>query len=115
MKVAAGAPRRHISVVLTACAAVVFGLAGCSSSKKTSAGTIGSATTTGATSGRTASATFPPIPPGPIRFGVSVPLSGATASYGLAYKAAYNVTLGLLQSAAPRRHRRPPHPVRRAR
>ena len=66
-----------------------------------SAGTSGSATTTGATSGRTASTTFPPIPPGPIRFGVSVPLSGATASYGLAYKAAYNVTLGFFNQQHP--------------
>jgi ABC-type branched-subunit amino acid transport system substrate-binding protein len=91
-------------VAVAACAAsLLFGLVGCGSSKKAS--TSAAATTTGGATGTSAAtgagAQFPPIPPGPIRFGVSVPLSGATAAYGLGYKAAYGVTLSSFNQLHP--------------
>jgi ABC-type branched-subunit amino acid transport system substrate-binding protein len=95
--------RRRSPFAVAACGAcVLFGLAACSSSKKASSTTAG--TSSGATSSTGASAAaskYPPIPPGPIRFGVSVPLSGATASYGLGYKAAYGVTLSFFNQQHP--------------
>jgi ABC-type branched-subunit amino acid transport system substrate-binding protein len=38
-----------------------------------------------------ASASYPPIPAGPITFGISLPLSGATAAYGTEAEASYKV------------------------
>ena len=67
-------------------------MAACGSSSKKAAGPT---TTAVATS------KFPPIPAGPIRFGVSAPLSGATASFGLATKAAFSVTLSEFNKMHP--------------
>jgi branched-chain amino acid transport system substrate-binding protein len=97
--------RARISTVslFAACIALVAAACG-SSSKKAAGGQTGATSASGSasTSGATGAATkFPPIPAGPIRFGVSVPLSGATASYGNAYKAAYNVTLSFFNQLHP--------------
>ena len=53
--------------------------------------------------GTTAAASkYPPIPAGPIKVGISVPLSGATAAFGTATKQAFeNVTLKTFNAAHP--------------
>jgi ABC-type branched-subunit amino acid transport system substrate-binding protein len=72
---------------------MVMAACGSSSKKSTAAGTTG---TTGA------AAKYPPIPAGPIKFGVSTPLSGATAAFGTATKAAFeNVTTKSFNAAHP--------------
>jgi len=72
---------------------MVMAACGSSSKKSTGAGTTG---TTGA------AAKYPPIPAGPIKLGVSTPLSGATAAFGTATKAAFeNVTTKTFNAAHP--------------
>jgi branched-chain amino acid transport system substrate-binding protein len=96
------------ALALVAAGAVV--LAACGSSSKSNnatATTTGGAATSapaGSTSATSASTSsqYKPIPAGPIVFGVSVPLTGATASYGLAAELAFNkVTLPAFNAANP--------------
>src|SRR5437016_6035696 len=76
-------------------AAGLMVLAACGSSSKKSTGSG----TTGTTA---ASSKYPPIPAGPIKFGVSTPLTGATAAFGTATKAAFeNVTTKTFNAAHP--------------
>jgi branched-chain amino acid transport system substrate-binding protein len=70
-------------------------MVGCSSSSKKPVATSPTS------SASTAASKFPPIPAGPIRFGVSAPLSGATASFGLATKAAFAVTASFFNQLHP--------------
>jgi ABC-type branched-subunit amino acid transport system substrate-binding protein len=48
-----------------------------------------------------ASQKYPPIPPGPITFGVSTPLSGAEASYGIFTKLGFNVAMDYFNQEHP--------------
>lgn len=70
-------------VVVSVCAALVVAV--CGSSAKKTAAPSSNTTTAGSSSNSTApSATqYPPIPAGPIVFGVSAPLTGPTAAYGI--------------------------------
>jgi ABC-type branched-subunit amino acid transport system substrate-binding protein len=72
---------------------MVMAACGSSSKKSTAAGT------TGTTSG---SSKYAPIPAGPIKFGVSTPLTGATAAFGTTTKTSFeNVTLKTFNAAHP--------------
>ena len=77
-------------------------MAACSSSSKKTAAAGGTTATTG-TTGTTAASSYPAIPAGaPIKLGVSVPLSGATAAFGTATEKAFNnVTLKTFNAAFP--------------
>jgi ABC-type branched-subunit amino acid transport system substrate-binding protein len=85
---------RYLSCLALGAAGVMV-MAACGSSSKKS-------TAAGGTTGTTAAAKYPPIPAGPIKFGVSTPLTGATAAFGTATKAAFeNVTLKTFNAAHP--------------
>src|SRR4051794_27600717 len=84
--------RRTVSCVAVGAAGLMV-LAACGSSSKKTAG--------GSTGG-TAASKYPAIPAGPIKFGVSTPLTGATAAFGTATKAAFeNVTTKTFNAAHP--------------
>jgi ABC-type branched-subunit amino acid transport system substrate-binding protein len=80
-----------------------------SGSTATTAASSGSATTAAASAGTTGAATtaatqskYPPIPAGPITFGVSTPLTGAQAAFGTTTEKAFdNVTLKAFNAAHP--------------
>src|SRR5579859_5122880 len=75
--------------------------AACSSSspKTTTAATSGSATSASAT---TAATKYPPIPAGPIKFGISTPLTGAQAAFGQTTSQSFNnVTLKAFNALHP--------------
>ena len=75
--------------------------AACSSSspKTTTAATSGSATSGSAT---TAATKYPPIPAGPIKFGISTPLTGAQAAFGQTTSQSFNnVTLKAFNALHP--------------
>jgi ABC-type branched-subunit amino acid transport system substrate-binding protein len=93
---------RYLSWVAVGAAGLVV-MAACGSSKKSPASTATTAATGSGTSATTAAASkYPPIPAGPIKVGISVPLSGATAAFGIATKAAFeNVTLKTWNAANP--------------
>src|SRR5947209_10183313 len=85
--------RRAVSCVAVGAAGLMV-LAACGSSSKKTAGTTG---TTSA-----AASKYAPIPPGPIKFGVSTPLTGATASFGTLTKTSFeNVTTKTFNAAHP--------------
>src|SRR3954470_6193314 len=86
--------RRTVSCVAVGAAGLMV-LAACGSSSKKSTGA------TGAT-GTTAASKYAPITPGPIKFGVSPPLTGATASFGTLTKTSFeNVTTKTFNAAHP--------------
>ena len=102
--------RRHTRVAFGAVVAVSAVLAAaCGSDNKSSSG----ATTTAAAGGAASSAAggaatsasqskYPPIPAGPIVFGVSTPLTGAQAAFGTTTEKAFtNVTLKAFNAAHP--------------
>jgi ABC-type branched-subunit amino acid transport system substrate-binding protein len=64
-------------------------LAACSSSSSSKSATATTGGSSGASSGG-GSTKYPPIPAGPIVLGVSLPLSGATAAYGLTAQVSFN-------------------------
>src|SRR4051794_7750097 len=84
--------RRTVSCVAVGAAGLMV-LAACgSSSKKTAGGTTGT----------TSTSKYAPIPAGPIKFGVSTPLTGATASFGTLTKTSFeNVTTKTFNAAHP--------------
>lgn len=70
-------------------------MAACGSSSPTSSSSSGSGTTSSSTK-------FPPIPAGPITLGVSTPLSGAQAAYGITTQLSFNnVTLKAFNAKYP--------------
>src|SRR5947199_298812 len=76
-------------------AAGLMVMAACGSSSKKSTGSG----TTGTTAG---TSKYPPIPAGPIKLGVSTPLTGATAAFGTTTKTAFeNVTTKTVNAAHP--------------
>jgi ABC-type branched-subunit amino acid transport system substrate-binding protein len=91
--------RKGLTRILTVIACCGLVSACGSSSKKSSAPPTASGTTTssgssGAATSAAAAAKFPPIPAGPIKFGISAPLSGAIAEAGLQEQKAFTqVTL----------------------
>lgn len=75
--------------------------AACSSSSKKAASTATSASS-GSGSTSSSSSKYPPIPPGPIKLGISLPLSGATAEGGLNAKKAFTqVTMKQFETLHP--------------
>src|SRR3954470_1951748 len=75
-------------------AAGLMVMAACGSSSKK--------TTAGATDTTGGSSKYAPIPAGPIKFGVSTPLTGATAAFGTTTKTSFeNVTLKTFNAAHP--------------
>jgi ABC-type branched-subunit amino acid transport system substrate-binding protein len=76
-------------------ASALLAVAACGSSSKKSTGAGTSGTTTAASK-------YAPIPAGPIKFGVSTPLTGATASFGTLTKTSFeNVTTKTFNAAHP--------------
>jgi ABC-type branched-subunit amino acid transport system substrate-binding protein len=86
---------RSISVI-AACVALV--VAGCGSSSNRTTGAAPGTTT----AGKAAASTFPPIPAGPIKVGLSISLSGPLAQYGeQSQKAWSQVTLKYFNQMHP--------------
>jgi ABC-type branched-subunit amino acid transport system substrate-binding protein len=89
--------RKRFSM-LTAIAASTALAAACSSSAKKTATTA--ATTAGAAT--TAAPKYPPIPAGPIKFGISTPLTGAQAAFGQTTAQSFNnITLKAFNALHP--------------
>jgi branched-chain amino acid transport system substrate-binding protein len=87
--------------VFAACLALVA--AACSSSSKKAATGQAATTAPSGSSGSAAAATsFPPIPPGPIKVGLSISLSGPLAQYGIQSQRAWSqVTLKYFDQLHP--------------
>jgi ABC-type branched-subunit amino acid transport system substrate-binding protein len=94
--------RLKVAAVLTTCTVLT---AACGSSSKKSTGataTTTGGTTGGTTAGSAAATSFPPIPPGPIKFGISTPLTGAQAAFGQTTAESFNnVTLKAFNQLHP--------------
>jgi ABC-type branched-subunit amino acid transport system substrate-binding protein len=83
-------------------AAASFVMAACGSSSKGASKGATATTASGPSASAAPTPKYPPIPAGPIKFGISVPLSGAQAVYGIPPKMAFEqVTLSTFNAAHP--------------